>query len=84
MHVSSGLEVALVSRIDVVHRADGVSITLASHGFSMSVELSPSEADDLVEQLILLQSQAADAGARTGIGRRVPDGPVEAKAGAGC
>ncbi|MCY3785225.1 MAG: hypothetical protein OXG47_00660 [bacterium] len=50
----------------------------------MSVELSPSEADDLVEQLILLQSQAADAGARTGIGRRVPDGPVEAKAGAGC
>lgn len=37
-----------MSRIDVVHRADRVSITLASHGFSMSVELSPSEADDLV------------------------------------
>lgn len=71
-----------MSRIDVVHRADRVSITLASHGFSMSVELSPSEADDLVEQLALQQSQAADASACAG--RRAADGPVEVEAGAGC
>ena len=50
----------------------------------MSVELSPSEADDLVEQLVLQQSQAADASDSDGIGRRVPDGPVEAEAAAGC
>jgi len=73
-----------VSRIDVVHRADGVSVTLASHGFSMSVDLSPSEADDLVEQLVLVQSQSAGAGAGAGIGRPAPEGPVEVEAGAGC
>jgi len=72
-----------VSRIDVVHRADGVSITLADHGFSMSVELSPSEADDLVEQLVLQQSQTADASASAGISRRGPDGPVEVEVAAG-
>ena len=57
--VPSVLEVAPVSRIDVEHRSEGVSLTLAAHGFSMSVELSQAEAEDLVNQLILQGSTAA-------------------------
>jgi len=40
-----------VSSIDVEHRADGVSLTLASKGFELNVKLSQSEADELIEQL---------------------------------
>ena len=53
-----------MSRIDVEHKADGVSLTLASHGFSMSVELSHSQADDLLEQLV--SQQSASVGQRPG------------------
>lgn len=49
-------EVARVSCIDVEHRADGVSLTLAAHGFSFNVELSQSEADELIEQLTMQPS----------------------------
>ncbi|WP_420431927.1 hypothetical protein [Candidatus Poriferisocius sp.] len=52
-----------MSRIDVEYRADGISLILASQGFSMSVELSHSQADDLLEQLI--SQQSASTGQRT-------------------
>ena len=52
-----------MSRIDVEYRADGISLILASHGFSMSVELSHSQADDLLE--LLISQQSASTGHRT-------------------
>ena len=57
--VMRGLEVVPVSRIDVEHKAEGVSLTLAAHGFSMNVELSQAEAEDLVRQLVYQGSAAA-------------------------
>ena len=73
-----------MSRIDVEHKADGVSLILASHGFSMSVELSHSQADDLLEQLV--SQQSASAGQRAGSeadGQEVAQ-PVREASGVGC
>ena len=64
-----------MSRIDVEHRADGISLILASHGFSMSVELSRSEADDLLDQLV--SQQAASTGPNS---ESKADGPGLARA----
>lgn len=51
-----------MSSIDVEHRADGVSLTLASQGFELSVRLSQSEADELIEQLTMERSEPAGPG----------------------
>ena len=60
-----------MGRIDVEHKAEGISLTLASHGFSMCVELSQSEADDLAEQLILLQPRSTIEGSEGDRGDQV-------------
>lgn len=78
------LEVALVSRIDVVHKADGVSLILASHGFSMSVDLSQSQADDLLEQLVSQQSASASQGAGSEISGQEFAQPAREASGVGC
>lgn len=53
---------ALVSCIDVEHRADGVSLTLASQEFELSVKLSQSEADKLIEKLTEQPPEPAGSG----------------------
>ena len=42
-----------MSRIDVEHRADGVSLTLADNGYSLNVRLSQMQVDELIEQLTM-------------------------------
>ena len=73
-----------MSRIDVEHKADGVSLILASRGFSMSVELSHSQADDLLEQLI--SQPSAPTGQRAGSegGRPEFAQPEREASGVGC
>lgn len=73
-----------MSRIDVEHKADGVSIILASHGFSMSVDLSHSQADDLLEQLVSQQSASAGQGAVSEVGGQEATHPAREATGVGC
>ena len=73
-----------MSRIDVEHKADGISLILASHGFSMCVELSHSQADDLLEQLI--SQQSASTGQSTDSEVDCPESaqPAREALGVGC
>lgn len=82
--MSSEFEGAAVSRIDVEHRADGVSLVFASHGFSMCVDLSHSEAGDLLDQLV--QQPPGSTGQRAGaeVDGHEPGQATREAAGVGC
>ncbi|MYH71443.1 MAG: hypothetical protein F4153_02525 [Acidimicrobiia bacterium] len=73
-----------MSRIDVVHKSEGVSITLADHGFSFSVDLSQAEKEDLIEQLVLQVSASTGTGSDKAIESRLADEGAKAPSRASC